>query len=151
MANLFNQTSSIIDNQELFFKLYNAKDEEDLLNIIDLNPTIFDDSNWKPLGGNFSNYGVVKNQQSSPIAALIEKVTNAIDALLTKECILSGIDPKSDTAPKSMDEAIQKFYPENNWDLSSFRKEQAENIQIIANGKGPRNQKKPISNISRSL
>lgn len=60
MANLFNQTSSIIDNQELFFKLYNAKDEEDLLNIIDLNPTIFDDSNWKPLGGNFSNYGVVK-------------------------------------------------------------------------------------------
>ena len=141
MANLFTLPSSKINNQELFFKLYNAKDEEDLLNIIDLYPTIFDDSNWKPLGGNFSNYGVVKNQQSSPIAALIEKVTNAIDAILTKECILSGIDPKSDNAPNSMDEAIQKFYPENNWDLSTFRKEQAENIQIIADGKGPRNQK----------
>ena len=128
MADLFTQPSAKIDNQVLFFKLYNSKDEDDLLDIINTYSIIFDDSNWKPLGGNFSNYGVVKNQQSSPIAALIEKVTNAIDALLTKECILSGIDPKSDTAPNSMDEAIQKFYPENNWDLSSFRKEQAEKV-----------------------
>ena len=60
MADLFTRPSSKIDNQELFFKLYNTKDEEDLLNIIDLYPTTFDDSNWKPLGGNFSNYGVVK-------------------------------------------------------------------------------------------
>ena len=76
------------------------KTKNDLLSIIKSYPSIFDDSNWKPLGGNFSNYGVVKNQQSSPIAALIEKVTNAIDALLTKECILSGTDPKSDAAPR---------------------------------------------------
>ncbi|MAY21203.1 MAG: hypothetical protein CMC74_00285 [Flavobacteriaceae bacterium] len=84
MADLFTQPSAKIDNQVLFFKLYNSKDEDDLLDIINTYSIIFDDSNWKPLGGNFSNYGVVKNQQSSPIAALIEKVTNAIDALLTK-------------------------------------------------------------------
>lgn len=29
-------------------------------------------------------FGIVRNQQSNPIAALVEKVTNSIDAILTK-------------------------------------------------------------------
>ncbi|MAZ26671.1 MAG: hypothetical protein CL868_06285 [Cytophagaceae bacterium] len=37
-----------------------------------------------------------------------------------------------------MKEAIEKFYPNNNWDLKSQRRAQAEEIQIIADGKGPR-------------
>lgn len=127
---------------KLFFSIFNSKDEGDLQIIIEDNPEIFKDSNWEPLGQNKSNYGVVKNQQSNPIAALIEKTTNSIDALLTKKCWEVGIDPKSDIAPKSMDEAIETFYPNNNWDLVNFRKAQAEEIQIIADGKGPRNQKR---------
>jgi len=127
--------------KEIFEKLYFAKDEDELLDVVTTN-SIFDDSNWKPLGENMSNYGVVKNQQSKPIAALIEKVTNSIDAILTKKCLENGIDPKSSEAPKSMDEAIQHFFPDSaNWDLQSFRRSQSENIQIIADGKGPRNQK----------
>lgn len=125
----------------IFINLYSAKDEFEVQNIIDSNKSIFNDSNWKPLGDNPSNYGVVKNQQSNPIAALIEKATNAIDAILTKECLATGINPKSTEAPKSMDGAILKFFPDNNWDLPSFRKKQAENIQIIADGKGPRTQR----------
>lgn len=126
----------------LFNKLFQAKDELELQSVINANSKIFDNSNWKPLGNNKSNYGVVKNQQSSPIAALIEKTTNSIDAILTKKCWESGIDPKSKDAPKSMDEAIEMFYPNNNWDLTEFRKLQSEEIQIIADGKGPRTQKK---------
>ena len=128
--------------KSLFFELFTAKDENDLTNIINSHHNIFDDSNWEPLGGNKSNYGVVKNQQSSPIAALIEKVTNSIDAILTKQCYMFGIDPKSSKAPDSMDNAIQQFFPDNNWDLSSFRKKQSEEIQIIADGKGPRSPRK---------
>ncbi|PWH85525.1 hypothetical protein DIT68_09150 [Brumimicrobium oceani] len=42
-----------------------------------------------------------------------------------------------------MDEAILKYFPDSkNWDIPSFRKKQAEEIQIIADGKGPRNQKR---------
>jgi DNA modification methylase len=130
-----------MENKELFLKLFNAKDETELAAIIDKNPSIFDNSNWKPLGENKSNYGVVKNQQANPIAALIEKVTNSIDAILTKECYAKGIDPKSDTAPKSMDDAIETFFPKNNWDLQQMKRAQAEEIQVIADGKGPRNQK----------
>ena len=81
--------------QELFYALFRAKDEDELTQIIDNNLEIFDDKNWKTLSENFNNYGVVKNQQSNPIAALIEKVTNSIDSILTKECYLSDIrDPK---------------------------------------------------------
>ncbi|MDG1571402.1 hypothetical protein OZ410_03685 [Robiginitalea sp. M366] len=130
-----------IETEKIFFQLFHAKDEEDLVAIIDESPKIFEDSNWKPLGNNKSNYGVVKNQQSNPVAALIEKVTNSIDALLTKRCQEEKIDPASENAPKSMDEAIELFFPDNNWDLQSFRRKQAQDIQIIADGKGPRTQR----------
>ena len=95
----------------------------------------FKSDNWKPLGGNYSNYGVVKNQQAAPIAALIEKITNSIDAILTRKCFENDIDPKSDAAPNSMEAAIEKFFPDSkSWDLSTFRKKQSESIQILADG-----------------
>lgn len=127
-----------LPSNRLFELLFSARDESELQTVIESHSAIFNDANWKALGDNKSNYGVVKNQQSNPIAALIEKVTNAIDALLTKKCYELGIDPASDEAPKSMEEAIERFYPDNHWDLKQFRREQAEEIQIIADGKGPR-------------
>lgn len=123
--------------KKLFLTLFKAKDELELEEVIKENIEIFKDSNWKPLGGNKSNYGIVKNQQSNPIAALIEKVTNSVDALLTKKCLESGISPDSEEAPKSMGNAIERFYPKNNWDVQSFARKQAEEIQIIADSKGP--------------
>ncbi len=138
MPDLFTETSQSLSNKELFLELFKAKDEEDVLHLFKSSPSIFADENWKPLDNNPSNYGIVKNQQSNPIAALIEKVTNSIDALLTKKCYEAGIDPKSAEAPRSMNEAIEKFYPIHNWDLREFRRKQAEEIQVIADGKGPR-------------
>lgn len=131
----------MLKDQSLFWELYNSKDEEDIFQIIQKHPEIFANSNWKALGQNESNYGIVKNQQSNPIAAIIEKVTNSIDAILTKKCKETGINPESSEAPQSMDEAIARFFPKNNWDVTSFRKQQSEDIQVIADGKGPRNQK----------
>jgi hypothetical protein len=127
--------------QEIFNALYASKDEEELHSFVTNNPDIFKTENWRPLGGNFSNYGVVKNQQSNPVAAIIEKVTNSIDAILTKKCFASGIDPKSDASPQSMDEAIERFFPNHNWDLQTMRRVQAEDIQIIADGNGPKTAK----------
>ncbi len=124
-----------LDNKTLFFDLYNASTEEEVDKVIRKHPQAFQQQNWYPLGGTKNNFGVVENQQSYPIAALIEKITNSIDAILTKRCIKEGIDPKSTFAPKSMQEAIEKFFPDNsNWDLTSFRQTQAESIQIHADG-----------------
>ena len=120
--------------QKLFFELFNAETETEISTIVKENILIFNDKYWKPLGDNPNNYGIIENQQSSPVAALIEKITNSIDATLMKKCYLSQIDPKSIEAPQSMNEAIDKFYPNNYWDIQSNRRKQAEEIQIIADG-----------------
>lgn len=131
--------TSDFDLKVLFFKLYNAKTEEELELILEKNPDVFQNKNWVPIGNNESNYGIIENQQSNPIAALVEKVTNSIDAILTKKCIEKGIQPDAVDAPHSMDQAVKLFFPEHKqWNLPTFRKKQAEEIQIIADGP-PRN------------
>ena len=124
-----------MDMRQLFEKLYFAKTEDEVDKVIEAHSDIFIQGNWYPLGKNENYFGVIENQQSSPIAALIEKITNSIDAVLMKKCLEAGIGPKSAQAPKSMEEAKAKFFENyKNWDLSSFRKQQAESIQIIADG-----------------
>jgi len=124
-----------IDFKELFLALYNAKTESEVADLINKYPGTFKSENWVPIGGNFSNYGIIENQQSNPIAALVEKVTNSIDAILTKKCLESRIAPESDDAPKSMDAAVKQFFPDHKqWDLTTFRRKQAEDIQVIADG-----------------
>jgi hypothetical protein len=91
---------------------------------------------WGPLGANESNFGIIENQQSSPIAALIEKITNSIDAILLRRCLEQGIDPKSTAAPAAMAEAIDRFFGNapKSWHLPPNRRAQAESIQIVASG-----------------
>ena len=137
-----------MNHQKLFHELYFAKSEGEVQKVIDKNPKIFNNSNnWHPLGQNESNFGVIENQQSNPIAAIIEKITNSIDALLTKRCYEENINPKSKKAPRSMHDALDKFYPDRNWDLQTYRRKQSEEIQILADGPGPRTpqSKKPTS------
>ena len=52
--------------------------------VIQSHPDIFKDENWFPFGGDENMFGVVRGQQSNPIAAIVEKVTNSIDAILVK-------------------------------------------------------------------
>ncbi|HEX8561867.1 MAG TPA: hypothetical protein VF676_02700 [Flavobacterium sp.] len=124
-----------ISNEKLFQELYLCPTEDKVDEIIHKYPEKFADKNWVPLGGNENMFGIVRNQQSNPIAALVEKVTNSIDAILTKKCLEKGISPSSNEAPQSMDEAIKIFYPNyKNWDLKQNRRKQSEDIQIIADG-----------------
>ena len=125
-----------LKSDNIFFSLFNAGTEDELEKYITKHPQIFDNpENWYPLGDIASNYGVIENQQSSPIASLIEKLTNSIDAILMKKCLEQKIDPESSNAPQSMDGAIRKFFPNwKNWNLPTFRKDQALDLQIIADG-----------------
>lgn len=131
---LFSQT--MVSAETLFRELFFARTEKEVDKVIESYPHIFENAeNWYPLGGNSSNFGVIENQQSSPIAALIEKITNSIDAMLMKKCYEAGIDPKSPEAPRSIEEGVGRFFSEwKNWDLSPDRKKQAEEIQVIADG-----------------
>ena len=64
---------------------------------------------WRYLGNMPNNQSIVLNQQSTPAAALVEKFTNAQDALLLRYCKAAGIDPRSATAPVTMSDAVDKF------------------------------------------
>lgn len=121
--------------RQLFDKLYFAQTEKNVDKIINTHPNIFKPENWSPLGGHENNFGVIENQQSTPIAALIEKITNSIDAVLMKKCLEAGINPTSNQAPQSMDEARTNFFQDHrDWDLAGLRNQQAESIQILADG-----------------
>ena len=131
--NLFTQLQH--DMRQLFNKLYFAQTEDDVDKVINAHPEIFKPENWSPLGDNENNFGVIENQQSTPIAALIEKITNSIDAVLMKKCLQAGINPKSNQAPQSMDAARTNFFPNHrDWDQAGLRNQQAESIQILADG-----------------
>ncbi len=128
-----------IDSKALFEKVFFAPTEDKVREIIDEHPEIFRDECWHPLGGDENYFGIVRGQQSNPIAAIVEKVTNSIDALLMKKCHEAGIDPKAPEAPRNMEEARQIFFVDHKqWDLQAVRRRQAEEIQIIADGP-PRN------------
>jgi len=119
----------------LFNKLFKAQNELELQAVINSAEILQDQSNWYPLGGHENNFSTIENQQASPIGAFIEKLTNSIDATLMKNCYNTKIDPKSASAPKTMQEAVELFYGEKyNWLHSSFVREKALNIQVIADG-----------------
>lgn len=130
--------------QNLFEELFNADTEQAIDIVFDSllhGQALKNPANWYPLGGNESNYGVVENQQSSPIAALIEKITNSIDATLMRRCYEWNLNPKSDDAPRSMEEALEEFWPQSQEHsyykfktIREFQRRQSKEIQIIGDG-----------------
>lgn len=73
----------------------------------------FDDAqNWLPYGARSKNWDTVGNQQTNPVGALVELVTNGIDAILLRKAREAGIvDFRSAQAPQSMLEAVKRFFP----------------------------------------
>jgi hypothetical protein len=125
-----------------FFNLLAAADEEAVARLVAEEEKRAAVS-WHPLligrgdgASNESNYSVIENQQSSPIGALIEKITNSIDAILLRRCYEEGLDPKAPAAPRTMNDAVERFFSPQckNWHLPAVRRSQAESIQIVATG-----------------
>jgi hypothetical protein len=65
---------------------------------------------WRPYGDMDMNRSIVGNQQSSPVAAIVEKLVNSLDAVLTAECLRKGIDPRGSAAPRTMQDAAAVFF-----------------------------------------
>ena len=125
-------------SKKLLMQLVNARSENEVRKIIDSDPLLANEGNWKPYGGYESNFNTINNQAKNSVAALAEKPINSIDALLLKECKLRGIDPESKQAAKSMKDAVGLFFGIKSGDFSDHadkeRRRLAANIQIIAEG-----------------
>ena len=67
---------------------------------------------WHPYGGRPKNWDTVGNQQTNPVGALVELVTNGIDSVLLRKAREKGIkDFRSAKAPQSMTQAVKQFFP----------------------------------------
>lgn len=129
-----------LDYKKLLLKLYNAADSDALYELI-VSYGLDSSDYWKPYGGNLNNAGTFENQQSSPENALVEKLTNSIDAILMKECMVRGIQPKDKTSskvPQTINAATKMFFNVDNgkWEniVSAERNRIAQDIQIILTG-----------------
>lgn len=121
--------------RQLFMRLLAAGTEDEVQEILDAEGLASDDTKWRPYGDNEAFYGVVENQQAHPVPALVEKVTNGIDAILEKKVLQDGIDIRSSQAPRSVPEALDRYFPDHrNWDLGDARRRQARDLQIVASG-----------------
>lgn len=121
--------------RELFMRLLAAGTEDEVQGILDSEGLASDPTKWTPYGDNESFYGVVENQQAHPVPALVEKVTNGIDAILEKKVLQDGLDIRSPEAPRSVREALDRYFPHHrNWDLGEARRHQARELQIVASG-----------------
>ncbi|MEW6094528.1 MAG: hypothetical protein AB1531_11265 [Chloroflexota bacterium] len=124
--------------REFCLQLLHAETEDEVIEILKKQGYWADRSVWKPYGDIPNNRSIVGNQQSSAVAALVEKVVNSIDAVLTAECYRHSIDPKSPSAPRSMREAVEKFFNVKEGKIqvlgASERTRLAERIQLIACG-----------------
>ena len=121
--------------EKLFTRLLGAGTEDEVQAILEAEGLATDETKWTPYGDNESFYGVVENQQAHPVPALVEKITNGIDAILEKKVLLEGIDIRSPQAPRSVPDALDRYFPDHrNWDLGDARRRQARELQIVASG-----------------
>src|SRR3990167_8497119 len=96
-------------NKTILLDLLKCKAAEELEKIIKKEK--LDEEGWLFYGGRSNNVGTIDGQMHDADNALMEKVTNSIDAILMRRCYEEGIDPRDkNTAPKTMAEAIERFF-----------------------------------------
>jgi hypothetical protein len=130
--------------QELCMALVHADTPEAVIAVLEKAGYWDDDAVWRDLGDNENNYSILGAQQSDPIAALVEKLVNSVDARLMNECMVAGIKADSKQAPRSVREAVAQLVEHSdpakatngrieNW-TATERRDQAKRITLAATG-----------------
>src|SRR3989338_5542243 len=126
------------DIKKLCVNLAQAESEQEVVRILK-NVGLWDrESVWIDYDHNPNNFSTIGNQQSAPDTALVEKIINSVDAVMTRECLRKGMKPDSENAPKSIAEAQKEYFGIYNGKLSSIdasvRSKLAENILLMTTG-----------------
>lgn len=124
-------------NKKIFSAILKCQTSEELEKIV--KEEKLDQEGWLSYGGRENNVGTVDGQMRDADNALIEKITNSIDAILMRRCYEEGIDPKDrKIAPRTMAEAVKKFFGDRE-SLRGRRSEFAKEwLRVTAEGKKDR-------------
>lgn len=124
--------------KELCLDLAMVENESTVVNLLKKAGFWDDPAAWIDYDRNPNNFSTIGNQQSSPDAALVEKIINSVDAVLMRECQRRGIKPDSSQAPRNIQEALKEYFGIYDGKLSkidaSQRSKLAENILLVATG-----------------
>jgi len=128
-----------MENKQLCLNLAYCESEGDVIELLK-NEGYWDNSeDWRYYGDNENNFATIGNQQSKPEAAIVEKIINSVDAVLMSECLSKGINPESPEAPKSIIEALEKFFKIDYGKLSNItpaeRSKLANKICLVSTGR----------------
>ena len=130
--------SDIVENKRILETLLKITSSEEIATLIE-EDDFFKPSNciWIPYGRKENNAGQVEGQMRDSSNAIVEKITNSIDALLIRRCHeMDKVAPDSgDTKlPKSLSEALKKYFgsdEEINLKRSGWAKQ---HLSIMAEG-----------------
>lgn len=125
-----------MDNLELLNNLIKAESTKEVVKVLkNFNLLKYDPKNWLPLGDNFNNKPLIMSQTSRPEHAIVEKLTNSVDALIQ----LKVIEDDGNSPPLSVKDAVEKYFgiPEGNliYTTQNERTPLVENIQLFSTGK----------------
>ena len=134
--------------KELCRSLMLADSAADVTALLEAKGLWQDGAAWRPFGDNENNFGTIGNQQNEPVAALVEKLVNSIDARLMNLASMEGITPEASDCPQDMREAIARLVENKRgklgerdgniffWDNTQIRAE-SQNIALVATGFKP--------------
>jgi hypothetical protein len=127
--------------KKLLLELLRADSESDVTDLLDKAGYLNFKECWQPLGQTEGNWSIVGNQQSLSASALADKIVNSVDAVLISECLKAGLSPDSLTAPRTVEEAVERFFDIPGGKLTNAtieqRKMMSDKVFLIATGARP--------------
>jgi len=119
-------------SRKIIYDADSGDDVEQILRTYDL----WDEDNYLPIGGYSNNYTTINVQGRSPEAALGERIINSVDALLLRKCVeVDKLNPRSPNAPKTITEAVVKYYKIPNGrlhEIADSKKKRSNKIRELA-------------------
>jgi hypothetical protein len=124
-----------MQDKKLLLGLLECESEDDAILVLHRHGLLENDKRWVPLGKMPNNQSVVHAQQSSAAAALVEKFTNGLDAILLRRCKAERIEPRSAAAPPNMSKAVQRWFGDlSEKSTAEIRQLAEENLVLYATG-----------------
>ena len=105
------QEGTDMKDKDLLLELLVSEYEDDAIAVLSKGG-LFDEAKakrWVPLGSMPNNQSIVHAQQSTAAAAVVEKFTNGLDAILLRRCKARGLNPRGGGVPQSMSKAVQQW------------------------------------------
>ena len=135
----------IMTEYELCLALLQCDTEDGVIALLSEAGYWADRDAWRYFGDLENNWSTIGNQQSSPHAALVEKLVNAVDATLMGCCYAAGIEPTAVEAPRTMRAAVAQFFENTTLEQNphaglirtwpaSKRTQVAQSITLVATG-----------------